>query len=438
MEDKMKRILIAVLLSLITVPAFAQTQNFTPDDRYKGYPSTLISWPTARPNVTACVAGEYYEPVDTHLTKYADRVKVARVRVQQYDECTFMLTSKSWRWVLRPAGTKVAVDAQGRDLFDYGSPKGRKCANPRPFAVAIAPKVTEVEDTPVVKSRAFEIPEKTIDIPQPKVVVPIVEEKPVEEPKKIESRISKGGLIFTLGVRADFFRVNYEYSDPIPDRGDVHQNHNGRGLVVFGRFDQSEMRGIYFSGEATVAADDDTMLYDDLQGNRLDKNRDSDSSKDKLVRIYGGYKHDVGEKLTVGGHVGYQRWGTDEKYRAQGADTTTKLFYAGMFFGGEATVSSERFSVRVTGDYGPSMNRTSSTHQVYGSIDFPEVNHPNEKAKMVDLRATAEIRLTGPLNLVVAAEHLGINSTRPESFTAHEHVSNTTLSVGVALKWGKK
>jgi len=152
----MKDSLVVVLVSFVVVAlaSVASAQDLWPDDRYKGYPKSLIQWPVGPQDMTMCQALELYEPDDTHLTKYASRVKIAGFRVQETKECTWMDTRYGWRWAMRPIGTKVAQDAQGRDLFDYGSPAGKVCMNPRPFSVAIVP-IVAVAKRPVVSKPAL-------------------------------------------------------------------------------------------------------------------------------------------------------------------------------------------------------------------------------------------------------------------------------------------
>jgi len=132
-------ILAIIMVATGTVASAQQAVNIAPDDRFAGYPRSLIEWPPAQPNLKTCQDQEFYEPLDTHLMKYVSRVRVVGERVQEQDECTWMLTRNKWRWVLRPEGTKVATDAQGQDLFDFGSPAGKKCANPRPISIPITP-----------------------------------------------------------------------------------------------------------------------------------------------------------------------------------------------------------------------------------------------------------------------------------------------------------
>lgn len=129
--------LLSVAIVLFMISSVG-AQEVRPDDRYRGYyPTVLVRWPTALPDLAKCMDFEYYEPDDLHLVKYASLVKIAGERTQESAECVWMLTRNDWRWVLRPAGTKVAVDDRGRDLFDFGSPNGKVCANPRSVGIPI-------------------------------------------------------------------------------------------------------------------------------------------------------------------------------------------------------------------------------------------------------------------------------------------------------------
>lgn len=121
----MKKKMLLMLLLVICAPWFAQGQ-VTPDDRYSGYTGPAIVWPTTP---SACGGKEYYEPKFTSL--YDKMVNVAGSRVQVHDECPWMYTISGWAWALRRAGTKVAIDAKGRDLFDLGRADGKVCGNPR-------------------------------------------------------------------------------------------------------------------------------------------------------------------------------------------------------------------------------------------------------------------------------------------------------------------
>lgn len=168
---------IGVLL-LIFIASVASSQDLRPDDRYEGYPKSLIQWTSEPPDLVECQKGEYYEPSDFHLAKYENRVKVAGVRVQEFDECRWMLTSNRWRWVLRPKGTRHLIDALGRDLFDGGSPTGKPCINPSPFGFAIKPKEEPKPRPPISPLRVQPLPQPSmpqarLETPSPQIPVVI-------------------------------------------------------------------------------------------------------------------------------------------------------------------------------------------------------------------------------------------------------------------------
>lgn len=121
------------LATIFTVSA--QSINFSADNRYEGYKGPAIVWPSTVPDPFVCKALEYYEPSATNLEQFA--LQHETVRVQEHDECTWMITTSGWRWVLRRAGTKVAVDKEGRDLYDFGREDGKVCKNPRPFSIVV-------------------------------------------------------------------------------------------------------------------------------------------------------------------------------------------------------------------------------------------------------------------------------------------------------------
>jgi len=196
------------VFAALLLPQVVAAQTFVPDDRYNGYPKSLVNMVVTPLVLTTCVAQEYYEPLDLHLVQYETRVQVARVRVQEFDECTWMLTRNSWRWVLRPAGTKVAVDGQGRDLFDFGSPTGNKCANPRPFSAIIRPLdtviATEVAPPPVyeplIKLDIVKAVESIkIDPPCDEEEVVVAAAPVVEKKRSWGRRILVGGILLVAG-----------------------------------------------------------------------------------------------------------------------------------------------------------------------------------------------------------------------------------------------
>lgn len=154
----MKRVVLVVAIAIALSTLSASAQDIQPDNRFDGYPKTLIGWPSQLPDLEKCAAQEYYEPRDFHLAKYAERFGKSKglysetmgwkyVRVQASDECVWTRTRNGDQFVVRPKGTLVAQDGQGRDLFDLGTdPSGNKgCKNPRSkkWAIGAPPVVTE-------------------------------------------------------------------------------------------------------------------------------------------------------------------------------------------------------------------------------------------------------------------------------------------------------
>lgn len=245
----MRRIAFAVVFVIVAANAAWAQELPKPDDRYgKSYPRSLYSFPVVVPELGICAAGEYYEPVDTHLTKYVSRIEVAATRAQIYDECVWMRTRRGDRWVLRPKGTIVAMDAKGRDLFDYGSPNGRRCANPRPVSIPIPPATAEIPE--------FEEPPALLPIPAPpKLQIPEVPDVEQSRPQlptlvviKKRGRCQGGsrtivctGLAIGVGILA--WQIANSVSDEVrkvdpnngrrPVREDVF---NGRRIAFSFRF----------------------------------------------------------------------------------------------------------------------------------------------------------------------------------------------------------
>lgn len=188
-----------VVVGLLLVSSLVSAQELRPDDRFTGYPRELIEWPKggAPPDLVACQAQEYYEPADFHLKKYVSRVKVAGVRVQDYDECRWGLTRNKWRWVMRPAGTRHLVDARGRDLFDDGSPGREGCENPSPFGFVILPQtsaqfVPPPEPIPPPVPLPPPPPMVRQEAPPRMVMPPPMELEPIESPQTIVVSREKG------------------------------------------------------------------------------------------------------------------------------------------------------------------------------------------------------------------------------------------------------
>ncbi len=205
----MKRRVVLLLLGVsvfVAASLSAVAQEMRPDDRYYGYPQSLIEWPKSPPDMDICQAAEYYEPADTHLTKYVNRVTVADTRVQRFDECVWMLTRYKWRWVLRPRGTEVLVDEQGRDLFDHGSPFGMRCDNPRPFSFVVEVERTE-QSTPIQRMdpSTFRLPPDPVKGPwRSTAVVPTHKKK-----KGLCSGKTCRWTVAVLGVAAAGYAVWY-------------------------------------------------------------------------------------------------------------------------------------------------------------------------------------------------------------------------------------
>lgn len=181
----MRRLLVALFL---LIPSLGWAQYVAPDDRYKGYPSELVQWMSAPPTaeqLAACLAGEYYEPADDSIAKYASRVKIADYRVTQVAECRWTLTAHSdpvlrWRLALRPPGTKIALDAQGRDLFDFGTANGVVCKNPSPYGWPVSSSPPAVIVPPVPLRVQIEEGKYTPKYEEPEVtpvVIPVIEKK---------------------------------------------------------------------------------------------------------------------------------------------------------------------------------------------------------------------------------------------------------------------
>ena len=183
----MKRLILVALLFVVFGSSVVTAQEeMRPDDRYRGYPTHLIEWPSYLPDLQVCRLMEYYEPSFTNLAQYANLVQIAGERIQETDECRWMLTSNWYRWVLRPRGTRVFVDAQGRDLFDGGSPAGKVCYNPGPFSFIIRP---ERVVTPLFRERIEreQEPERIRIVEEPLPPLP-------PEPMRHEPVVTKKGF----------------------------------------------------------------------------------------------------------------------------------------------------------------------------------------------------------------------------------------------------
>jgi hypothetical protein len=455
-----------VFLSLAAGNVSAQTPFGSPDNRYTqrvdgqpGFPSSLVPKFKSAPDLTSCDSQPAYEPAATHLMRFTTRVKVAKVRIQATDECVGMRTAAGDKWVRRVKGTKVAVDELGRDLFDFGSPTGQACGNPRPFSIPLGvPAATvTVTSAPVVVAFApeppapaeqpaeprltptFVIPPPQAQAPQPAAVVPALRPTPPPAPRPYNP--SRTGLVVTLGVGYAFGSVNSTYQDALPQSGDVPQKHRFATVVPVLRVDQSADHGLFGSVSAGVLGKTSGILFQDITGSWINKKRDTDTSRDDSLNAKVGYKHAIADNVSVGGFGGYSKLCLCEVYTAQGATTTTQRSYQGLILGGELSGASRsdshRVQVNVVGNIGPSQTRKSWTHQVYPGITFPRVDHADEKAKSFGLHVEGDVQATGIVHLTVAYDYTGLSSTRPDTFTAHEHVNVSAVTIGVNIKWAK-
>ncbi len=154
------------LFFLASVSAFAQTTSIESDDRYSAWEKASrvkVVWPTELPDLTKCAAQEPYEPHFVNLFRFVPAG--IKFRVQPTNECTWTLAGKQWLWKIRPKGTKVAVDSQGRDMFDLGPEdgNGKVCGNPRVVSIPIIPPPPAAPAPPP----RVEPPPPPVEVPAP-------------------------------------------------------------------------------------------------------------------------------------------------------------------------------------------------------------------------------------------------------------------------------
>lgn len=242
-----------------------------------------------------------------------------------------------------------------------------------------------------------------------------------------------------IGVGYRFGKVNSEYTDPIPDRGDVPQRHSFSTPVLTVRVRQAG-QGLFAEGSTTFFGETSAMEFQAIDGWNT-KKRDQDDSRDTAWAVKAGYKFGLADTLTLGGFAGWSRLCLCEQYEAQGATTTTERSYSGLIVGAElagATDSDDhQVSVIVTGEFGPKLTRKSWTHQLYPGIDFPRVDHVDEDAKSFGFRAEADVQVVGIIHAMLAYDYLGVSSTRPEPYQAHERLTVNAITVGMNIVWGR-
>lgn len=173
-----------LLLSLI-VSAPIQAQDFLPDDRYDGYPSSLYAWPSSQVDLTCQGQKKPYEPQDFHLMREARKFGLRKgyytkefgwkyTRTQETDECVWMHTRYGNVPVIRVKGTVVAQDDMHRDLFDLGPDISgeRGCGNARSFGrpinvvvpPPIPPPAPQLPPAPVPSPSPTPLPERPAEI----------------------------------------------------------------------------------------------------------------------------------------------------------------------------------------------------------------------------------------------------------------------------------
>ena len=93
--------------------------------------------------------------------------------------------------------------------------------------------------------------------------------------------------------------------------------------------------------------------------------------------------------------------------------------------------------VSAIGEFG-FLRRKAWTHQTYQGIDFPKVTRPEEDARSYGFRAEANVRLVGGLHGTMALDWMGISSTRPNTFTAHERTNLSAVTMGFNYRFGRR
>lgn len=444
---------VAFVFTMVALLAanIASAQNIAPDDRYKGYPTSLVGWPDALPNLATCVSQEYYEPTDTHLLQYTTRVKIAGVRVQETDECRWMRTSNGDRWVLRPEGTKHALDAQGRELFDMGSPAGSACGNPSPFGIPVnVPDIASVPVTPATQTVVS--PRVRIGFaPVPRLVLtPAAQPAPTSQPvvektTEPEKAPRANHAVVSFGAGYTMGSDNTDYVYPNPNKGDVPKKNRYASPVLFARVDQSADHGVFGTLAVTLCGSSSDMLFQDITGAWVTKIRTTDSSCDKGYSFAGGYKFALGDIVHVGVSGNYDYWDFAQKYNGQNTDTVSERSFKTFGLGVEASGStkSEDHKVTVSADglIGVGGNRDNSTTQDYlgpPAKTFPQVTDPSQPAKLNRIGGRVSVQAVGNLHAFADVHRSAWSSTRPDPYHAVENTASFAVTFGGFYTWGNK
>ncbi|MEO8065739.1 MAG: hypothetical protein ABI643_02695 [Candidatus Doudnabacteria bacterium] len=251
--------------------------------------------------------------------------------------------------------------------------------------------------------------------------------------------------IVGVGIGYVFGSVNTDFTYPDPKRGDVPQKHKFAAPVLTVRVDQSAHKGAFGSVTASFLGNTSDQLYQDLQGNWLSKKRDSDTSRDKLLQIRGGYKLAVGDVLSIGVSLDFDRTCFCETYFAQNTTTVTERSFQTYGVGVEASGSTKsddhRLTVRAGGTLGLGGSRDKWTTQHYNgdtktpAIDFPKVTDEQEQAKLNRLGADVDVQAIGRVHVFANVSWSHYKSVRPTSHTAHESTSSMATIVGVKVSF---
>ncbi|OGE82108.1 MAG: hypothetical protein A3B95_00565 [Candidatus Doudnabacteria bacterium RIFCSPHIGHO2_02_FULL_43_13b] len=245
------------------------------------------------------------------------------------------------------------------------------------------------------------------------------------------------GFAISFGVGVTMGNVRSDYTEPVPNSGDVPQKHSFRAVVPILRVERAGS-GVFGSVSSNALGSTLGMEFQDITGNWVDKDRDSDDSRDELLKVKLGYQRSLGD-LTIGGYGGWSRLCLCEEYVAQGANTDAERSYAGPIVGVEARgqTGNGRVEVSAIGEFG-FLRRKAWTHQTYQGIDFPKVTRPEEDARSYGFRAEANVRLVGGLHGTMALDWMGISSTRPNTFTAHERTNLSAVTMGFNYRFGRR
>ncbi|OGF03748.1 MAG: hypothetical protein A3H14_03200 [Candidatus Doudnabacteria bacterium RIFCSPLOWO2_12_FULL_49_8] len=360
--------------------------------------------------------------------QYTTRVKIAGYLILETDECRWGRTSGGDRWVLRPKGTKIALDALGRELFDMGSPHGKPCGNPSPYGISV--------NVPVLATPAA--PAQRPPAPAPPTVAVAPAPRPATIPRFELPAARKPRLGITLGLGYVFGSVRSTYNEAIPVSGDTPQKHNFGAWMPEVRVDQGVDNGLFFTAGGSVLGSTSTMLFQDATGAWLDKNRTSDDSRNEVKKLKAGYQHTIGDYFKVAGFGGWQKFAIHEKYLAQGAATTSVRSYQGLILGGELAGSTDsldhRATVTLSAEYGP-LKRKHLTQQVYQAASLPRASDPDASGHSLGFRLGGEVQIYKSIGATASFNYQGFDSTRTNTFVADEHVGVKSVMLSVVYKW---